>query len=142
MRLALRRLVAPLLLLTALLAPPTLAQTGEETISAQQQVILNQLDAFNRTDGIDAFSYASPSIRAMFRDWPTFMTMVERGYGPIYRNAEARFVAAGTQDARPYHDVTIRGQDGSVVTYRYFMEQQQDGSWRIDGVTPLPGGQV
>lgn len=132
----------PLLILLLLSPAHGRAQDAPSPADAQQQVILNQLDAFNRTDGIDAFSYASPNIQQMFRSWPTFMEMVERGYRPIYRNADAQFIASGREGGQPYQDVLITGQDGFTAVYRYFMQQQTDGSWRINGVVRLPGGQA
>ena len=53
--------------------------------AAIQTVIESQLAAFQRDDGSEAFSYASPGIRGKFRNAENFMAMVQQGYSAVYR---------------------------------------------------------
>lgn len=115
---------------------------ADETLSAAdtsaiQSVIQDQLDAFNRDDGVRAFSHASPSIQGIFQTVDIFMGMVRDGYLPVYRSAQAEFGALHMMDGEPVQEVYVTGQDGISVLAVYTMEQQEDGSWRINGCTIL-----
>jgi hypothetical protein len=115
---------------------------ADETLSAAdtsaiQSVIQDQLDAFNRDDGVRAFSHASPSIQGIFQTVDVFMGMVRDGYLPIYRSAQAEFGALQMMNGEPVQEVYVTGQDGISVLAVYTMEQQEDGSWRINGCTIL-----
>lgn len=105
--------------------------------TAIQSVIQDQLDAFNRDDGVRAFSHASPSIQDIFRTVDIFMGMVRDGYPPVYRSAQAEFGALHMMNGEPVQEVYVTGQDGISVLAVYTMEQQEDGSWRINGCTIL-----
>ncbi|MBC6441327.1 MAG: DUF4864 domain-containing protein [Rhodospirillales bacterium] len=106
--------------------------------AAIKAVILDQLDAFNRDDGNRAFSHASPSIQDKFRSVDVFMTMVRQAYLPVYRSAAAKFGQVHLVDGIPYQQVYVTGQNGEAVLAVYTMEQQDDGSWRINGCTLYP----
>jgi hypothetical protein len=118
---------------------PASAQSGAslpaEDAAAIQSVISRQLDAFQRDAGVEAFSYASPSIRAMFGTPDNFMAMVRRGYQPVYRPRSVEFAEALSTPRGPIQRVLFIGPDGRAVVATYFMERQADGTWRIDGVT-------
>lgn len=115
-------------------------ELGAADAGAIRGIIAAQLDAFRRDDGERAFSFASPGIRAMFRDPETFMRMVRGGYRPVYRPREVEFRSLGLEDGRWTQRVLLVGPDGMPVIARYIMERQPDGSWRIDGcvLEPVP----
>ena len=96
-------------------------------------VIEAQLDAFRRDDGDAAFAYASPTIQGAFRDPESFMTMVRQGYRPVYRPRRVAFGRLAAVDGRVAQFVHVIGPDGLPATAVYFMQQQADGAWRIDG---------
>lgn len=98
------------------------------------EVIARQIDAFKRDDGVTAFSFASPSIRAKFGTADTFMRMVRSGYPQVYRPSTTTFVGTDAEGGRIVQRVLLTGPDGASVLALYFMERQEDGSWRIDGV--------
>ena len=98
-----------------------------------EQVIRSQLDAFQVDDGDLAFSFASPSIRAIFGTPDRFMQMVRTGYRPVYRPREVEFGRLIEFQGQPTQLVTLVGPDGRVVAAYYLMERQPDGIWRIDG---------
>jgi hypothetical protein len=98
-----------------------------------RQIIQDQIAAFRADDGERAFSFASPDIRAMFRDPQTFLGMVRGGYQPVYRPREVEFRGLTFEDGHWAQRVLLVGPDGVPVVARYLMEQQPDGSWRIDG---------
>jgi len=131
-------------LFIALCAVFTFSQAqADETLSAAdssaiQTVIEDQLDAFNRDDGDRAFSHASPMIQGIFQTVDVFMGMVRDGYPPVYRSAQTEFGALHMMNGEPVQEVYVTGQDGISVLAVYSMEQQEDGSWRINGCTILP----
>src|SRR6187551_71410 len=59
---------------------------------AARSLVSAQLDAFARDDAKRAFSYAAPSIRAMFGTPERFLAMVRTGYPVVYRAARVTFL--------------------------------------------------
>ena len=99
-----------------------------------QKVISDQIAAFQRDDGVEAFSYASPGIRRMFGDAENFMRMVRQGYPSVYRPQSFEFQEVVEIEGRLVQDVLFVGPSGEVEIGSYLMERQPDGSWRINGV--------
>lgn len=102
-------------------------------LASIREVIEGQLDAFRVDDGDRAFSFASPSIRAMFQTSDRFMQMVRVGYPPVYRPRQVEFGQLVEFQGQPTQLVTLIGPDGRVVAAYYMMERQPDGFWRING---------
>jgi hypothetical protein len=100
---------------------------------AIRKVIEAQLAAFQRDDGVAAFSFASPQIQAIFKDPGNFMAMVRGGYMPVYRPHEVEFQELTELRGQPTQPVLLVGPDNEVVIAYYFMEKQPNGDWRIDG---------
>lgn len=100
---------------------------------AIRRVISQQLDAFQRDDEIEAFSYASPSIQAQFKTPAEFMRMVRSGYEAVYRPRSTRFLEVFAMDGQVVQPLEVVAQDTSVVVAYYLMERQPDGTWRISG---------
>ncbi len=109
---------------------------GDE--AAIRAVIQSQLEAFQRDDGVAAFSYAAPNIQLKFATPEIFMSMVRTGYQAVYRPQEVRFLEALTRDGEIAQAVRFVGPDGAAVIAVYLMERQPDGSWRIAGVHLFP----
>lgn len=101
--------------------------------TAIRGVIENQLDAFLRDDGNEAFSYASPAIQQKFRTVDVFMQMVRMGYPAVYRSAQTDFQNPRMVGEVVIQEVIVTGQDGIDKLAVYTMERQDDGSWRING---------
>lgn len=112
---------------------PALAQDAAEG-SAIRAVIASQLEAFGRDDGPGAFAFASPTIRAKFQTPEIFMDMVRRHYAPVYRPSEVSFQDLHAGPRGPVQEVLLVGPDGLAVVALYFMQQQPDASWKINGV--------
>jgi hypothetical protein len=103
--------------------------------AAIRSVIESQMAAFKVDDGPAAFAYASPTIQSQFQTPDIFMAMVKLGYAPVYRPQAVEFRELMQAARGPVQVVHIVGPDGRAVLALYSMEQQQDGSWRIDGCT-------
>ncbi len=141
------RSLMPLAVLLALLLPQP-APAGEAVpldaaeATAIRGVIDAQLEAFQRDDGAAAYSYAAPTIQQKFGNVANFMTMVRTGYPAVYRPREVAFLEARVKDGVTVQALRLVGPDGAGVVALYFMEQQPDGSWRINGVTLVRSGEV
>ena len=129
----LSRLPAALLAALLLLPASDLAR-GQGDSSAIRDVISSQLEAFGRDDGPGAFAFASPNIRTKFQTPENFMDMVRRHYAPVYRPREVSFQELRPGPRGPVQEVLLVGPDGELVTALYLMQQQPDGSWKINGV--------
>tara|TARA_Y100001934_G_scaffold28674_2_gene31232 strand:- start:14482 stop:14904 length:423 start_codon:yes stop_codon:yes gene_type:complete len=110
----------------------------ETETAAIRTVIQDQLDAFNRDDGVRAFSHASPDIQGIFQTVEVFMTMVRSGYQPFYRSARHEFGQLHVVDGEPIQEVYVTGQDGMAALAVYTMQQQPDGTWKINGCSLYP----
>ncbi len=130
----------PFLLIVLLLLPASeLARAqgsaqGPAEGPAIRDVIASQLEAIGRDDGPGAFAFASPTIRTKFQTPEIFMDMVRRQYSPVYRPSEISFQDLHAGPRGPVQEVLLVGPDGQVVIALYFMEQQPDASWKINGV--------
>jgi hypothetical protein len=95
-------------------------------------VIESQLNAFAVDDGAQAFTFAAPIVKQLFKTPEQFMAMVKLGYQPVYRNS-SRLFGDLFQDGlgRPAMRVVLTGADGKRYEALYAMEQQQDGTWKI-----------
>jgi hypothetical protein len=111
---------------------PAAAQSDADR-AAVQSVIEQQIQAFLRDDATTAYSFAAPSIRAMFPTEDIFMEMVRQGYPQVYRPRSHEFgelaaIAKGFQQT-----VDLVDANGEFWTALYTLEQQADGSWKITG---------
>ena len=123
------------LLLGLLLLVP--APAAADDAGAIRSVIERQLDAFQRDDGIAAFSFAAPRIQEKFGTAEIFMEMVQRGYPAVYRPREVEFRRLQLEGDGGLQDVFFLGPDGQPQIGLYMMQRQPDGRWRINGVQML-----
>ncbi|WP_424992403.1 DUF4864 domain-containing protein [Oceaniradius stylonematis] len=123
--------------LAFLLAPLDRAHADE---NAARNVITEQLESFLARDFKRAYGYASDDIKRIYPTLDGFMSMVERGYLPVLRPGNYAFGRADRMaDGRIIQEVLIRAPDGSDWTAVYYMELQDDGTWRVDGVNLRKG---
>ncbi len=116
----------------------SLAVQAETPTAADQKsiesVISSQLSAFAADNGPGAYEYAAPIVKGVFPNHETFMTMVKKGYQPVYRNKSHNFGEFFTDNlGRPAQRVVITATDGKRYEAVYSMEKQPDGSWKIAG---------
>ena len=132
---AANQFMAPIALWIYLLAASTAMAAGSsDAESGIRDIIASQIEAFRADDSERAFSFASPKIQSRFGTPERFMSMVRRGYQPVYRPKEFRFLGAEERGRHYEQRVLFLGPDGSLVTGIYSLVKI-DGSWRIDGCT-------
>jgi hypothetical protein len=136
-----------LLLVLALLwlvTPTSAEELTRADQSAFQEVITDQIRAFNADDGLRAYSHAAPVIKQLFPTPDIFMAMVKQGYPPVYRQKSFNFGDVTSDTGRPEQEVTIVDLNGQVWTAIYSFERQPNGSWKISGcrLVRAPGADV
>lgn len=96
-----------------------------------QRVITQQLDALGSRDGARALSYSSPA-RQQYGSGQRFLEVVQAGFPQLLRARRTDFGPLRLMHGYWTQQVTLTSTDGSRVPLLYVMEQQADGSWRID----------
>lgn len=130
------RLICLVLLLNTGLAQ-RVQDVPASDLTAIRAVVLSQLEAFKKGDGVLAFSFAAPNIRSVFGTPERFIEMVQTGYPEIYRPISVEFgkaVRSAGALGQVSQLITFIGQDGKKVVALYQMERQPDGIWKIAGV--------
>ena len=116
------------------------ARAGED-VAAAQNVIRSQEHALARDDAATAYSYAAPEIRGLFPQADIFMSMVQRGYAPVYRHKSFEFGESRVEGGWIAQHVHIVDANGEPWEALYTLEQQPDGSLKITGCTLIKAGQ-
>jgi hypothetical protein len=134
----LRRLLIVVILALAAITPARAGEVAAPDAAEFQRIITAQIAAFNTDDGATAYGFAAPMIQKLFPSPEVFMTMVKRGYQPVYRQKSFTFTQAETKaNGIPTQRVTIVDANGKVWEALYTFEKQPDGTWRISGCTLL-----
>ena len=106
------------------------------TVSDEEEIISvvsAQLQAFQDDDFEKAYSYASPTIKTIFPDYKKFRDMVVGQYQAVYRPKSINIGSVSTEGGVPFLEVYLVDPDGIFVTAIYSMQQQENGSWLING---------
>ena len=111
------------------------AEIADSDRAGIQSIIGSQIEAFRRDDGAAAYDFASPMIRTLFPTPDVFMEMVQTGYMPVYRPQSFTFGPLVETPRGPVQRVFITGPDGAGYVAEYLLQQQPDGTWKINGVT-------
>jgi len=121
--------------------PARAKPVSEVDARAVRTVVSAQLEAFAKDDAKRAFSYAAPSIRAMFGTPERFLAMVRAGYPVVYRAAGVTFLVPLHVESDLVQGVHLTDGAGALWLATYRLERQTDGSWRIAGcgVQPATG---
>lgn len=127
------------LLVSMLLMFSTLAYAQENADKQQfQDIISNQVAAFNNDDGATAYSFAAPQVKKYFPTKEVFLAMVKQGYPQVYRAKSLDFGEVFMDNfGRATQRVTLVGPDGRRYEALYAMEKQPDGVWKIAACTVL-----
>ncbi|MCM2561725.1 DUF4864 domain-containing protein [Lutimaribacter sp. EGI FJ00015] len=113
-----------------------LALPGHAQQQAITDVIDEQLQAFKADDFDRAFTFASPTIKDIFRTPENFGAMVRRGYPMVWRPAEVRYLQLRDEAGSLWQRVQITDAQGRVHLLDYQMIETENG-WQINGVQLL-----
>ena len=116
----------------------TLAAETSSDVAEAQRIITDQLAAFARDDGAAAYAFASPEVQAKFPSPDIFMTMVKKGYTPVYRQQSYAFAASEIMpDGIIRQQVDIIDAGGDAWAAEYLLRREPDGSLKIIGCSLL-----
>jgi len=101
-----------------------------------EDVISGQIEAFKMDDFAQAFTFAAPSIRGIFRTPENFGRMVTQGYPMVWRPADVTYLDLREEAGRYVQTVRIEDADGVTHYLAYSMIETGDG-WKISGVQLL-----
>ena len=99
-------------------------------------VISDQIDAFKADNFAEAFEFASPNIRGIFRTPENFGRMVTQGYPMVWRPAEVTYLGLEDNNGILSQTVRIVDAEGRVHLLKYSM-LETDAGWKINGVQLL-----
>ncbi|MBE9006770.1 DUF4864 domain-containing protein [Fortiea sp. LEGE XX443] len=108
-------------------------EVNESNSIAIRSVIEGQLAAFQKDDAQAAFSFASPGIHQQFQSPENFLRMVMLSYPAVYRPRSVVFEKITTIQDNITQPVLLLSPHGVPLRALYFMEQQPDNIWKING---------
>ena len=76
-------------------------------------------------------------IQAQFKTPETFMRMVKAGYSMVYRPKSFEIESVQEENGIIYQPVLFTDQQNQLYKVLYLMQQQEDDSWKINGVQVL-----
>lgn len=113
-------------------------QLTDSDRTAIRSVIERQLEAFQNDDAETAFSFATSGIQATFQTPGNFLRMVKIYYEAVYRPRSVVFDDLALVNGDLAQPVLVLDPNGVPMRALYLMENQPDGSWRINGCYLVP----
>jgi hypothetical protein len=124
--------------MAVVLVSTALAQSAESPEA--RALIQRQLDAFSRDDAAGAYAEAAPQIKAIFPDADTFMSIVRKGYAPVYRHRSVEFGPAVVEPETIQQEATFVDEQGKVWKALYRLNRGPDGAWLISACWLIEAG--
>lgn len=113
------------------------AMAQEVPNPAIQSTISGQISAFQADDFPRAFTYASPTIKGIFRTPENFGMMVRNGYPMVHRPSAVRMLELRRVAGALWQRVMVTDTNGATHLLDYQMIEAPDG-WQINAVQLLP----
>lgn len=114
------------------------AYPTSEDVAEIRGVIHRQIDALRRDDARAAFALVSPSAQAEFGTPERFIEAVRSSCRPVTRPLGVAFVGLVVLGDEVIQEVRLTDPAGVPWLAYYTMEQQRDGSWRMNACNLLP----
>jgi len=132
------RWLALFVLLPVMTAGPATAGAGRELRNDVIGVIKNQIEAFQRDDGQQAFALTSPDVQEQFGSSEAYLSKYSTSYKAVYRPRSVTFLNLAFSRGRLVQRVLLQGPDCGAVVALFPMIRMDDGTWRIDGCVLVP----
>lgn len=100
---------------------------------AIREVVEAQLRALSNDDAPGAFELATPEKRMQIGSPDNFLRLIKEQYQPIYHYQSVIFSRAEVVEGSPIQIVRVADADGKVWVAVFWMQQEEDSSWKIDG---------
>jgi len=101
--------------------------------AAIHTTVQSQLDALSKDDAAGAFELTSSAKRMQIGTPDNFLRMIKEDYDPIYRNLGVIFLAPQVIDGDAIQVVRVTDSGSRVWVAIFWMQQEPDSSWKIDG---------
>ena len=112
---------------------PAVSQSKQDVINIKK-VIRLQIEAMRRDDWDEAFKYASRDIQRSFINSKIFRKMVLAKYRIVYQPRLSSFKKIKLVNGIPAQGVYMIDDRGKSAMVVYFMRQDKNKNWRINGV--------
>ena len=112
---------------------PAISQNKQD-IDNIQTIIRLQIEAMRKDDWEEAFKYASLDIQRSFGNAKTFQNMVLAKYRIVYQPRLISFKQVKLIKGTPVQEVYMIDYKGKSAMAMYFMRQDKNRDWRINGV--------
>ena len=138
-----RKLFRPLSLvliclsLLTLYDSPAVSQSKQDILNIKK-IIRLQIEAMRRDDWVEAFKYASRDIQLSFGNPKIFRKMVLAKYRIVYQPRLLSFKKIKLVNGIPAQGVYMVDDRGKSAMVVYFMRQDENRNWRINGVQLFP----
>lgn len=130
-------LVLICLSLSTLYNSPAVSQSKQDILNIKK-VIRLQIEAMRRDDWDEAFKYASRDIQLSFGSPKIFRKMVLAKYRIVYQPRLSSFKKIELVNGIPAQGVYMVDDRGKSAMVVYFMRQDENRNWRINGVQLFP----
>ena len=130
-------LVLICLSLSTIYNSPAVSQSKQDILSIKK-IIRLQIEAMRRDDWDEAFKYASQDIQLSFGNPKIFRKMVLTKYRIVYQPRLSSFKQIKLVNGIPAQGVYMVDDRGKSALVVYFMRQDENRNWRINGVQLFP----
>ncbi len=100
---------------------------------AIHEVVQSQLDALANDDAAGAFELATPEKRMLIGSPDNFLRLMKEQYNPIYRHQRVIFSRPEVVNGDAIQIVRVTDSESRVWLAIFWMQQEEDSSWKIDG---------
>ena len=109
----------------------------KKELTMTQDIIENQIQAFQNKNAELAYSFASPMIKLRFNNPQEFMSMVKSFYEPVYNPKQYYFINSKYFEGSIYHQLQIISQSNMsyLATYPLIKDENE---WKISGCSVKP----
>jgi hypothetical protein len=107
-------------------------------VKAVQRVIGGQIYALKSGNHQTAYSYAAPNVQQAFPSVKNFISMVQKGYRPLYQHTSYIFGKNTTSNGEVYQEVIVSDETRQLWQFIYTLKQQKDYSWKVTNVVMYP----
>ena len=99
-----------------------------------QLIISSQISAFLNYDTKEAYSFASPVIKSMFKNADIFGSMVKSSYPMIWAPKEFKFLEFTFYNESLIQRVLFVDKNERIFTFDYEIKNYGEDKWLINGV--------
>lgn len=100
---------------------------------AIHEAVQSQLEALANDDADGAFRQATLQKRRLFGSPDNFLRLIKEEYTPIYRSQGVIFSAPEVIHGKAAQIVRVTDGSSKVWVAVFWMVQEEDSSWKIDG---------